>query len=191
VETIDQSQLPALPPGKMLRRIALSPEAMLIDDLIKGTLPVPWNQVRCLAAGSVQLTTLSRKRTETREVGVPHPRHLIPLWPVQTSKVEYSTQASLDWFLRAEILLADDRVRYSVEAETLNFAPLGEGVTRDLAGNFCLLIRGLAARAPQALLNRGAAAILSDPCEFVYYPRKTAFEDDIVWTLWKSRRPTP
>ena len=187
VEVIDQSQLPVLPPGKIIRRIAMTPEAMCIDDLIKGTIPIAWEQVRLIAAGSVQLMTITRKRTESEEVN-PNPlRHLTPLLPAVIKKVEYSSRTATDWFLRAEIILAEGVVRYSIEAENFNFAPLGEGVTKDLAGNFCLLIRGLAAHAPQALLSRGAVSILSEPCEFAYYSRKTAFEDDIIWTLWRAR----
>jgi hypothetical protein len=189
VETVDQSQLPVLPPPKAIRRIELTPEALWVDDLIKGKIPIAWRQVRLIGAGSVQLMTVTRKRTETREVD-PNPlRHLTPLWPlISGRKVQFSSQTSTDWFLRAEIVLAEGAVRYSIEAENFNFAPLGEGVSKDLAGNFCLLIRGLAAHAPEALLSRGAASILSDPCEFAYYSRKTAFEDDLIWTLWKAQQ---
>jgi hypothetical protein len=188
VATVEQSRLPVLPPPKAIRRIALTPEAMQVDDLIKGTISVPWRQLRLIAAGSVQLMMETRKRIETREID-PNPlRHLTPLWPLMSARqVQFSSRTSTDWFLRAEILLADGAGRYSIEAENFNYAPLGEGVTRDLAGNFCWLIRGLAAHAPKALLSRGTASILSDPPAFAYYSRKTAFEDDLIWTLWKAR----
>jgi hypothetical protein len=188
VEIVDESRLPALPAAKVIRRVKLTPQALLIADLLKGQVPVAWEQVHLLAAGSVQLTTIARKRTESKEVGVNPVHHMIPLWPVATNKVEYSTRTSADWFLRAEIILAGVTVRYSIEAEDFDFAPLGEGVTGDLAADFCLLVRQLAAHAPHAMLSRGAAAILSDPCEFAYYPRKGSFHDEIIWVLWRARQ---
>jgi hypothetical protein len=110
----------------------------------------------------------------------------VPL-PHRETKVEYSAKESMDWFLRAELILAGDAIRYSLEAENFNFNPLGEAVTTELAGNFCLLVRGLAAHAPKARMNRGVKAIVSDACEFVYYPRKNAFLDELVWLLWRAQ----
>lgn len=184
VEMVDESQLPVLPPPKLIRRVEIKSEALFVEDLIKGLKPIAWDQVCLIAAGSVQLTKFARQQQVTEEIRL-HISHGIPL-PVMETKLEYRSKEAADWYLRAEIIMADGSIRYSVEAEQFNFSPLGEGVTRDLAGNFCLLIRGLATHAPGALLSRGAASILSEPCEFSYYPRKNAFHDDIIWTLWKA-----
>ena len=193
VEMVEESRLPVLPPGKSIHRIQITSEAMLMDDVVKGMIPVAWEQVFLIAAGSVQLTTLTRHERVTEE-----PRSVLyamsPLLVPMSGpavRVERVSRESTDWHLRAEVVLAGGAARYSIEAENFNFVPLGEGVTRDLAGNFCLLVRGLAAHAPKAMLSRGAASIVSDPCEFAYYPRRNAFEDDIVWMLWRARPSAP
>jgi hypothetical protein len=189
VEIVEESRLPVPPPGKTIHRVQLTPEALLVDDLLKGTLPIPWQQVSLIAAGSVQLRTISRQEKVSDQ---PFRLRVVQFGlfaiPETQPTVEYSRKESADWFLRAQIILQGGTAGYSIEAENFNFAPLGEGVTRDLAGNFCLLVRGLAAHAPQAVLGRGAASILSDPCEFGYYPNKNAFHDEIVWMLWRARQ---
>jgi hypothetical protein len=192
VEVVDEAQLPVLPPAKLIRRVEIKPETIFIEDLVRGMIPVPCDQIRLIAAGSVQLTSFPRTRTEWEEVRTEHINtHLGISIPIQVreTKFDYSSKESVDWFLRAEILLADGSLRYCIEAERFNFSSLGDGVTRDLAGNFCLLVRGLAAHAPHALLNQGAAAIVSDPCEFTYYPRKGVFLDEITWMLWQAEQP--
>jgi hypothetical protein len=187
VEIVEKSGLPVLPQGKTIHHVRFTPEALMVEDLIKGEIPVPWEQAYLIAAGSVQLAKIARQEKEVDEVRFGPVRGIIPV-PHTWHRVEYSSKVSADWFLRAEIILAGAAVRYSIEAEHFTFAPLGEGVTKDLAGNFCLLMRGLAAQAPKALLSRGAASIASEACEFVYYPRKSAFEDDIIWLLWKAQQ---
>jgi hypothetical protein len=184
-EIVDESQLPVLPPPRLIRRVEIKPEALFIDDLVKAPIPVPWERIRLIAAGSVQLTKFTRQETITEEVRFSHGHGFIPV-PRKELKVEYRSKEKEDWYLRAEILLDDQSVCYSIEAERFHFASLGEGVTKDLAGNFCLLIRSLVAHAPKALLSRGAAAIASDPCQFVYYPRKNSFHEEILWMLWKA-----
>jgi len=189
VEIVAEARLPVLPPGKTIHRIQITPEAMLIDHLIRGTVPIPWDQVFVIAAGSVQLATLIHEQriVENPRQGLRALRPTLFDIPSSGYEVESSSKVVSDWYLRAEILLAGASGRYSIEAENFNFVPLGEGVTRDLAADFCLLVRRLAAQAPKALLSRGAAAIRSDPCEFVYYARKNAFQDDIIWVLWRAQ----
>ncbi len=183
-ELVEESQLPALPPAKIIRRVEIKPEALFIEDLIKGLIPIGWERVLLIAAGSVQLTKVSRNLIEQEDFTQHiHVAHGIPAYQ---STSNYVSKETVDWFLRAEILMTDGKLRYSIEAERFNFVPLGEGVTRDLAGNFCLLVRGLAAHAPKALLSRGAASMVSDPPEFIYYPRKGAFYDEITWMLWQT-----
>ena len=186
-EIIDETTLPALPPPKIIRRVEIKPEALFVEDLVRGMMPVEWARVRLIAAGSIRLTQVTRKYVETEET---HPRHIhVGHLSVQVTEGSsgYVSKEKVDWFLRAEILLADSPVRYSIEAERFNFIPLGEGVTRDLSGNFCLLVRGLVTHAPKAILNQGAAAIAADPPEFMYYPRKSAYYDEITWHLWKAQ----
>lgn len=191
VAVVEQSKLPVTPQGKTIRRVQITHEALMVEDLIKGLVPVAWDKVRFLAAASLKLATLTRQRKEheTMRLGAFHGLGgaILPMPRTQT-EVEYSSKVTSDWHLRAEIILADATGRYSIEAEHFNFALLGEGVTKDVAADFCLLVRELVAHAPNAMLSRGAASIVSDPCEFVYYPRKNAFQDEITWMLWRAQQ---
>jgi hypothetical protein len=186
VEIVNEAQLPTLPPPKIIRRIGIQTEALLVDDIIRGMIPVAWEQVRLIAAGSVQLTKITRHERVIEELRHDPFQALIPV-PSLELRVEYDSKERGDWFLRAEIVLADRTLRYSIEAERFLFISLGEEATKNLAANFCLLVRGLVAHAPDALLNRGVASIMSDACEFAYYPRKAAFYDEITWMLWKAQ----
>jgi hypothetical protein len=191
VERVDESLLPVLPMPRMIRRVQITPEALLVEDLVKGFSPFAWDRVRLLAAGSVRLTTFQRTRSEHDATAAGqlgrYPGLAFPV-RVYRTKVVYVTRESTDWHLRAEILVEGGPGRCSIEAEHFFFSPPGEGAPRDLSGSFCRLVRELAAHAPNALHNRGVAAIASDPCEFVYYPRKGSFLDEITWMLWKARQ---
>ena len=189
VELVEETKLPSLPTGRVIHRGKFTPEALLVDDLLKGQLPLPWEQVQLIAAGSVQTATFARKRTEWEEVHMDH-LHIhagimIPI-PRKVTRFEYNSKESSDWFLRADILLADSTTRYRIEAEHFDFAASCPEASRNLAGDFCLFVRELARYAPKAMLSRGAAAILADPPEFVYFPHKKSYEDELIWTLWRN-----
>lgn len=190
VEIVAESQLPSLPPGKVIHRVRFTPEALMVEDLIKGEVPVPWEQVSLLAAGSVQLTKLVHQQKVTEEVRVTHIHAFHGVIPVPHAEIrtQYTTKEATDWFLRVEVFVAGAAMRYCIEAENFNFMPFGEGVTKDLAADFCLLVRGLAAGASKALRNQGVNSIASEPSEFVYYPRKNSFHDEIIWMLWNAQR---
>ena len=191
VECVEEARLPVLPPGKIIRQVEFTAEALMILDLVGRKTPVNWKQIKLFAAGSVQLTTFSRSRQEgawgAEIVHVVHVGGLGALPALlQDSGPNYTVKESSDWFLRAEIVLADGATRYSFEAEKFQFTCLGERMTKNLAGDFCQFVRELAGRATSAALNRGAAAIVGEPPAFVYYPRKGMFHEEMIWMLWRA-----
>jgi hypothetical protein len=185
-EIVEEARVPVLPTGKLIRRVELTDAALVIFDVLGRKTPVDWQQVKWIAAGSVKLSTFTRTRKDLEVV------HVDVMLPITVTEVitERSSKESVDWFLRAEVLLADTKTRFSFEAEKFDFTCLGERMTKNLSGNFCLFVRELAKGAPGAALNRGAAAITAEPQEFAYYPRKGQFYDEILWMLWRAAGPS-
>ena len=94
--------------------------------------------------------------------------------------------------LMLEVLLAGGKARYSVLTDELDFAFLSGRRTTDPAANFNLLVRELAAFAPNAGLNRGAFQLTQTIDEVIHYPSKAAFFEEITWMLWRiARMSTP
>lgn len=177
-EIVSEASIPALPTRRLIRRAEFSPEALVVDDPLGRMTPVAWSDLVLIAAGSVRELVYSQIPYECAEVHFGKPVRLV-------KSIEEETKESVEWLLRAELLLADDQTRLSIEPEKLSFAGLQDRLTQDLATNFCLLIRELGKHAPQAVLNQGALRISAEPWEFAYYKTRRAFQDETTWLLWR------
>lgn len=184
-EIIEDAQLPAVPPTKVVRKLECPAEALMIYDPYGRKFPVEWSHVTLIAAGNVQKATFERQRSEREEVRIKM-HGMIPT-AERTVKVEYTSQESTAKSLCAEIVLAGGVAQYSIEAGGFNYECLGERMSYDKAANFRLLLRELAKNAPHATLNRGAAAMFAEPPVFTVYPHKNSLQDEIQWLLWRSK----
>ena len=185
-EVIDDSQLPALPAIKLVRRLECVPEALMIFDPYGRKFSVEWAHVGIIAAGNVRQATFRRERTEKEEVKIKVVHGLIPITERKVT-VAYNTREAAATVNRAEIVLTRGVAQYSIEAEGFNYTYLGERVTQDVTANFLMLLRDLAKYGPRAALNRGASANLAEPSAFVTYPHKNSLQEEIQWLLWKLR----
>ncbi|MDB6067832.1 MAG: hypothetical protein JWR26_4040 [Pedosphaera sp.] len=186
-EVVEESQLPLLPVAKTIRRIEFAPDALMIYDPLGQKFPVEWGHVLLIGAGCVRRASFQRTRSEWEVATTVLIQGVIPV-TVRDTKVEFSSRESAGWVLRAEIVLTRAMVRYSIEAEEFSFACLGERGTRDLAANFCLLLKELMKFAPHAVLNRGATSIGAGSPGFVSYPHATVFHQELTWLLWQMAR---
>lgn len=185
VEVVEESRMPVLPTGKMIRRLECKPEGLTVFDSIGWKASVAWGDVMLIAAGRVKQATFPRTRAEGDEVRTESIHISAHGMPVKVRpEFEYTSRESAEWFLRIEIMLAGGVERYSIEGGNFDFACLGERASKSLAHNFCLLVRELVRFAPHAVLNSGASSIIAGPGEVVAYPRKNVLEDEIVWMLW-------
>jgi hypothetical protein len=189
-EIVEDASLPALPVIKVVRRLDCVPEALMIYDPYGRKFPVEWGHVMLIAAGSVRQATFERKRTEVVDTKITFAHGIIPVQE-RTVKVGYTTQEKAAESLRAEIVLTRGVAQYTIEAAGFNYSGLGERVTQNPTTNFLLVLRELAKYAPQATLNRGAAAMLAEPAATVAYPHKNSLQDEIQWWLWKLNRQQP
>lgn len=187
-ELVAEAGLPALPTRRMIRKAEFTPDALLVDDALGRMNPVAWTSIALIAAGSVCEAVFSRTRYEWEEVrtDLVHLGHLavIPI-PVKETKVDYDSHESSEWALRAELLFAHGATRLSIEAEQFNYAGLKDLRTRNLAADFCLVVRELVKHVPHAALNHGATLIMGDPWELAYYDNRIAFQDETIWRLWR------
>ena len=186
-EVADESSLPVLGPGKTLRRLEFTPEALMIFDPVGRKFPVEWAHIAVIAAASVQQPSFDRTRKERVEEKIKF-HGLMPV-KVRTVKVEYVSHESAEQTHRAEIVLTRGVARYTIESENFLYAlTLGEKAQKNVSADFPLLLRELKAHAPLAALSRGASALLAQPPSTVSYPRHKLLEEEVVWMLWSAGR---
>ena len=87
--------------------------------------------------------------------------------------------------LTLEILLDVAPARVRIEADRFNFSYLGDRLGDSRPHNYAALAHDCLAHATRAVLNRGAARLKHDPRNLMAYPSKHAFEEEIVWLLWR------
>jgi hypothetical protein len=75
---------------------------------------------------------------------------------------------------------------FSILVEELDFGFLGAECTDDVATNLALLVRKLKDFAPEAGLNRGAWHLARAADDWVRYPSRQSFFDELTWMLWRA-----
>lgn len=177
-EIVPQDGLPALPETKVLRRADCLAECLVVFDALGRPKPLPWAQVVLIAAGTVTRTEVRRIRTER----VARYGRMPVVMPEFRDREHEVSRLAL------EIIALDGPLRYQVQPDRFQYGYLGERIQRTAADNFVLLVRDLMALAPHASANRGAVLMQQDPPESFAYPSRRAFEEEMIWILWKARR---
>jgi hypothetical protein len=180
---LDATQLPKLPDAKFVRRIEIQPQALGIFDPLGRTVPLPWQHLTLVSAGTVRHFGLSATRTEvtvntfdpirgSRKKVVTDVRH----------KVEDDARLVLDIFLTGGLM------RFQIEAESFQFKYCFDRPDLNLPQKLGLLIQMLAEHAPHAVMNRGAAALRDGHPENAAYASKVALFDESTWLLWQMAK---
>jgi len=184
-EVVEETRLPALPAGKMVRRVEITPQALMIYDPVGQKFPLEWGHVMVIAAGKVSVAEFMRVREE-REASNYDLSNLNRRNQRQPKKItEYTSKEKQREQYLLEIILSRAVMRYGIEADRFDFGCLGERAKTDEAGDFCLLVRELAKRAPQAALNRGARAMVAGPGASVSYKSRNILNEEMIWQLWR------
>lgn len=187
-EFVPERELPPLPPGRAVRQIKPGPEALLIYDPLNRPFPIEWKYVLLVAAGEVRVQEFQQVRRMVRDPFAPMDRsgggfgEASAGTRIETSTRERATEKPL-----LEIVLTGGVQRFLVEVAPPLFACLGERKRADTWENFTLLVRDLLEHAPQALPNRGAFCLRQEPPARFTYPSRNAFNEEIVWMLWRQR----
>jgi hypothetical protein len=165
-EVVEESKLPAFPPGKIARQIELGPSHLTLYDPMKRVSEVPWGDIMLLAAGLVR----TREHHKVKEL--------------ETIGGTRSKEEIVD-HLMVEIFLNGGDTRYSIHGDDFIWEHLGAQMTEDRQMNFVLTLAEFARRAPQAGMNRGAFLAAQDPPELFPYPSRQMFNEEITWMLWR------
>jgi hypothetical protein len=184
VVVVDAAQLPTLPVPKAIRRLEFQPEALAIYDLLGRASQVPYPDLTLLSAGVVRRLGMTTKRVEREKLTYDPIRgiHTKTVTDVR-HQVEDLTDVLLD------IVSTVGAVRHRVEAGAFLFKYCFDRPDLDPVGKLGLLVRMLVERAPQAALNRGAAAVRDGQPREAAYASKVVLDDECVWRLWRMRQP--
>ena len=180
VETIvvEESELPVIPPAKLVRQVDLHPTHLVMYDPMKRAFTLPWREIMFIAAGNVRLQEFRRVKT-----------HDDPQF--YGSGISYDTiresksKEEAHFHLLLEIVLSGGVSRYSITADDFEFTHLGGRLTDNVPVNFALLLQDLVQFAPHAGLNRGAFQLSRNAEELFAYPSKAAFFEEMVWMMWR------
>jgi len=176
---VKESELPSVPPAKIVRQMELLPEHLTMYDPMRRAFSVPWSEILFIAAGNVRVQELRRAKP------VPELMHSRAGVTANNHTNDAKSRPDLRYHLMLDIVLRDGVTRYSVDASDFVFDYAGTGFTQDVPTNFALLVQDLAKFAPHAGLNRGAVLLCKQAEEVFAYPSKAAFFDEITWMLWR------
>jgi hypothetical protein len=180
---VAESDLCLLPESRSLHRISLTEPALEVYDLRGQAAPVRWETLALVAAGSVRHVEISQTQTEHIRLKL---HAALGVWPAKA--VETVRKVAADAQLILDIVLADGVTRYELDAAQFPFKYAVDRPELSTLGKFVWLVREIARRAPQALLNRGALDV-RDGVDLVRgYPSRQAFTDEMIWLLWNANR---
>src|ERR1051325_746633 len=188
-EVVSQNSLPILPNRKVIHSMEIAEDALTLRDCLQHAAKIGVHDLKLLAAGSVRLGTFSRERKEIEETRIEWGHCYHAVFPIvkHETRVRHVEREAEQWALRAEIFSPVVTQCFIIEGENFDYSCLGPAMTDDIAANFCILMRALAAKFSPPLLSRGVASIIAEPPEFAYYPNKDAFRDELIWLLWREQ----
>jgi len=170
VEAVEESELPVLPPAKVIKQIEFLPTQLSMYDPMGRIFNLPWRDLMLIAAGNVRLRDYKSKSA---------------YGPAEAAHNHESARGDEKMHLMLELILAGGVARYSMIADEFVFNHLGARLTKETARNFEMVVRELADNAGHAGLNRGAYLICQAEKDIFTYPSKSAFFEEIVWFLWR------
>lgn len=187
IETVmvPDQDVPPMPPGKVVQRLCVTPDALQVFDPLGRPFPLEWGHIHMIAAGFVRMSNFKRIRTERvviRDTG-PYGSD------VPETQVDYSTKEELKVHILLEIILTGAVLRYTADGEKFNYRDLGDRKQNDVKQNFATLVQDISQHAPNALSNRGTYYFRHNHLDQkpLLYPSKNAFYEEISWLLWRSR----
>jgi hypothetical protein len=187
-EIVAENALIPIPPSRVIKRVACRPDALIIYDSLDREVPVPWNTVLMVAAGSVRLTDFEKMEVK-REVPVIRAGAMGLGSGIGTKtviSVEGREQQNYHFLL--EIITGRAENRFSIKADSSSiylFQYLGQRRSKSLWENFAMLVQDLTKYAKNAALNSGAYYLKEGSDDVFSYPTKNAFNEEMTWLLWQ------
>lgn len=182
-ELVEESKLPVIPSAHVVEQMQFQTTHLTLFDPMKRASEVPWQNLMFIAAGLVRMREVRKHRATLEEPSSHVPGIAQDTLRGTSSREEEHHHLLFDLFLK-------DGKRYSANADDFVFTNLGSRASDDLAMNFVLLIQDLAKAAPHAGLNQGAFKVCQETPQLFPYPSKAAFNEEIIWMLWRIGRMT-
>jgi hypothetical protein len=184
-EIVDAGQLPKLPDAKFIRRMEFQPESLTIYDPLGRAVPVPWQHLSLVSAGSVRHFGMTATRTEKKVTSFD------PIRGMHTKVVtDVRHKVEDDSALLLDLFLTGGAMRFQIEAGAFQFKYCFDRPELNLVQKAGLLVQMLARSAPQAGLNRGATALRDGAPDGAIYASKAALFDESTWLVWRMARQT-
>lgn len=214
-EVVDAVEVGELPAAKRVRRVDIQELGLAICDPYDRELVIPWDSLRVVSGGLV-LTPEQRRPTGSRGSGSgsggfgedgsdtwwePDLADLgemilgpgiIPSSMLSGTKPAKSTVTGARerqvWAWTADVVLAGGSMRFVFSPDRLLAWPGAGPVTQNPESRFLELLRAVAERAGQAALNRVAFALREGETETISYPSRNAYQEELLWILWRLRQ---
>ena len=178
VEAVSQDQLYPLPRPKRIRQLEIGSQALVAYDPIGRPISIEWPHVVVVAAGSVHLTEFKRTVREYKTYRT-NGRTSAPI-----TMIEHLGKEQRNLRLALQLVLDIQPICLRVIAKDYR-GPRPQGV-RNRTEHVIALIQQMCGHAREAVLNRGAEALMKDGVTTFDYPTRHAFEEEIVWLLWRQ-----
>jgi len=178
-EVISEDDLLRLPAAMKTRQIDCLAGRLVVYDTLDRPIEIDWAHVALIAAGFVVLSRFKRmEKTRYVSCGGSGGRVRVPVTDVR-HKEERPARPLLELYLD----IAPGR--YRLFGDECRYGYLGARAASARLDNFPLLVRDLAHYATRAVLTRGTESLRSDQTLTLRYPSRHAFEEEIVWSLWR------
>ena len=179
VEIVAEAHLPAIPPAKFIRRMDWCDGGMALEDPMRRSYVLRAADLMLVAAGRVRVQEFRRERNIWEEPGFHGPGVSRDTIGGVRSREQTREMPLL------ELLALGGAQRFSILADEMDFGLLGDRRTADAATNLALLVGELAAIAPHAGLNRGAWHLTRGADDWVRYPSRQSFFEELTWMMWR------
>jgi len=181
-EILEAQALPTLPEFKLTRHLEFTDPALMVYDLLGRATTVEWSQLAVVAAGAVGHLEITVTHLEEQVMTF----NLIRgSRPKAVSETEHVVESKPQLVL--ELLVDGAQHRFQVEAKGFLFGYCFNRPELSLEEKFALLVQMIVERAPQAIRNWGAEALVNGS-GIESYASKTALHDELVWLLWWKNR---
>lgn len=183
-EMVADQLLPELPQSKFVRKLHCTEEALVLHDPLGRPFRLPWEHIMFIAAGNVKLQEFKRTCIDKKSVRFDGAGN-----PYSITETDYSTTEESRYKFLLEIIITRAALRYSVTVDkSMLFQSLGDEFNIKLEQSFATLIGQMTQFAPNAALNRGAYYLRENAGEVFSYPTKNAFQEEIIWLLWRMKQ---
>ena len=181
-EIVAESYLPSLPTAIVIRALQWQGPVLVLEDPMRRSYRLSAGDLDLIATGLVRVHEFRRERNPHEEPALRAPG------VSRDTTIGMRAREMTREALMLKLLAFGGTRCFSILAEELDFGFLGTERTASTATNLALLVGRLKDFAPEAGLNRGAWHLARAADDWIRYPSRNAFLDELTWILWRAGR---